>query len=135
MRIDLVLEQLKAVREFTTLAEAESLAAANKRIGNILKKAEGPFGDVQSNLLIDAAERSLFDAVLSVRPLFEKQFDAGKYTEALKLLAPLKTPVDAFFDHVMVNVDDAKLRENRLALLSDLHTLMNRVADLSKLAA
>jgi glycyl-tRNA synthetase beta chain len=71
----------------------------------------------------------------SLKPVFEKHFAAGDYAEALKSLAPLKTPVDAFFDDVMVNVDDEALRRNRLALLGDLHALMNRVADLSKLAA
>jgi glycyl-tRNA synthetase beta chain len=134
-RADLVPVKLQAVRVFASLVEAASLAAANKRIGNILKKAELPVADVDAANLPEAAERALYDAMLATRPEFEKHFAAGDYTEALKALAPLKTPVDAFFDGVMVNVEDTKLRANRLALLGELHSLMNKVADLSKLAA
>ena len=126
---------LDAVREFQKLPEAGSLAAANKRIGNIIKKAERRFTDVNVKALVEPAERALFDAVQSARPVFDKFYAVNDFAGALKSLAPLKTPVDAFFDNVMVNAEDAALRENRLALLTDLHVLMNKVADLSKLAA
>ncbi len=126
---------LAAVRAFGEMPEAASLAAANKRIGNILKKSEQQFINANEKLLVEPAERALFDAVKSARPVFEKLHAANDYAGALKSLAPLKTPVDAFFDGVMVNADDPKSRENRLALLGDLHELMNRIADLSKLAA
>ncbi|MEO8384289.1 MAG: glycine--tRNA ligase subunit beta [Betaproteobacteria bacterium] len=127
--------RLAAIREFTTLPEATSLAIANKRIGNILKKSDQHFANVEASLLVEPAERSLYEALQAAKPVFEKYFAAGDYTGALKSLAPLKVPVDAFFDGVMVNAEDPKLRANRLALLADLHSLMNKVADLSKLAA
>ena len=126
--------RLGAVRAFAILPEAASLAAANKRIGNILKKSDKPFANANRGKLVEPAEHALFDAVHAARPVFEKYLAAGDYTNALKSLAPLKLPVDAFFDGVMVNVDDVGLRENRLALLGDLHALMNKIADLSKLA-
>ena len=127
---------MSAIHQFTQLPEAASLAAANKRIGNILKKSEQSVEAVKVDtaLLQEAAERSLFEAIGASRPVFDKHFAAHDYTAALKSLAPLKTPVDAFFDSVMVNAEDPKLRANRLALLADLHGLMNKVADLSKLA-
>ena len=127
--------QLAAVREFMALPEAESLAAANKRIGNILKKAEGNFANADAAALVEPAERALFEALGRTAPAFEAAFRAQNYTGALKSLAPLRAPVDAFFEGVMVNTEDIKLRNNRLALLGDLHRLMNKVADLSKLAA
>ena len=127
--------RLSAIREFTKLAEATSLAGANKRIGNILKKSEAPFGRANTTLLVEPAERALHEALQAAKPVFDKYFAGGDYTSALKSLAPLKLPVDAFFDSVMVNAEDAQLRANRLALLADLHGLMNKVADLSKLAA
>ena len=126
--------RLAAVQGFQKLPEAESLAAANKRIGNILKKSAAATRAVEATQLVEAAERALFEALQGARPTFEKLYAALDYSGALKSLAPLKAPVDAFFDGVMVNVEDAALRENRLALLSDLHALMNKVADLSKLA-
>ncbi len=126
--------RLAAVQGFQKLPEAESLAAANKRIGNILKKSTAATRAVDATQLVEAAERALFEALQGARPTFEKLYAALDYSGALKSLAPLKAPVDAFFDGVMVNVEDAALRENRLALLSDLHALMNKVADLSKLA-
>ncbi len=134
-RLEQLPAQLAAVREFMALPEAESLAAANKRIGNILKKTEGSFANADAMLLAEPAERTLFEALNNTTPAFEAAFAARNYTAALKSLAPLKVPVDAFFDGVMVNADDIKLRNNRLALLGDLHRLMNKVADLSKLAA
>ena len=127
--------RLAAIREFITLPEAASLAAANKRIGNILKKSDQQFANTDAGLLVEPDERSLYDAMQAAKPVFDKYFAAGDYTSALKSLAPLKVPVDAFFDGVMVNAEDPKLRANRMALLADLHGLMNKVADLSKLAA
>jgi len=134
-RIDLVPSQLAAVRAFMELPEAESLAAANKRIGNILKKADGVPGSFDVALLMEPAERSLGDAFAGVQPSADRLFASGDYTGMLKALAPLKLPVDRFFDEVMVNVDDPKLRTNRLGLLAALRATMNRVADISKLTA
>lgn len=128
-------KRLAAVRMFTALPEAVSLAAANKRVGNILKKSESAVSDtVDTGLLQEADEQALYQALQAIQPQTEKAFAAGDYTASLQLLATLKTPVDTFFDHVMVNVDDEKLRNNRLALLAQLHRIMNRIADLSKLA-
>ncbi len=126
---------LAAVRAFGEMPEAASLVAANKRIGNILAKSEQQFSGAESKMMVEPAERALFDALKVAGPVFDKLYAAKDYTGALKSLAPLKTPVDAFFDQVMVNAEDPKLRENRLALLHDLHDVMNKVADLSKLAA
>ena len=134
-RLDQLPERLAAVREFMSLPEAVSLAAANKRIGNILKKSDAVTSIAQAALLAEPAERSLFDAMKATAPEFDKHFAAQNYTAALQSLAPLKIPVDAFFENVMVNAEDAALRANRLALLNDLHVMMNKVADLSKLAA
>jgi glycyl-tRNA synthetase beta chain len=134
-RVDLVPAQLAAVRAFAALPEAASLAAANKRIANILKKAEGATSEVDPACFAEDAERALFQALQEARPGFQTRFDSGDYTGALQGLAPLKGPVDSFFDHVMVMAEDARLRTNRIALLAELHRLMNRVADLSKLAA
>ncbi len=133
-RIDQVPQQLAAVRAFMALPEAESLAAANKRIGNILKKADDVPIVFDRALLLEPAERSLGDAFSAVRPWAEQLYASGDYSAMLKSLAPLKLPVDRFFDEVMVNVDDAKLRANRLGLLAALRTTMNRVADISKLS-
>jgi glycyl-tRNA synthetase beta chain len=133
-RIDLVPQQLAAVRAFMELPEAESLAAANKRIGNILKKADTVPDSYDGALLLEPAERSLAEAYGAVRPAAERLYAGGDYTGMLKSLAPLKLPVDRFFDEVMVNVDDAKLRANRLGLLASLRSTMNRVADISRLS-
>jgi glycyl-tRNA synthetase beta chain len=128
--------RLEAVRAFSGLPEAESLAAANKRVGNILKKAEGNITpEVDRNLLKEPAELALFESLAAVKPEADAAFDQGDYTASLKAFAALKAPVDAFFDNVMVNAEDLALRANRLALLAQLHAAMNRVADLSKLAA
>jgi glycyl-tRNA synthetase beta chain len=129
--------RLDAVRAFAALPEAAALAAANKRVGNILKKAgdAAPSTTVQDALLVEAAERALNTALVQVRPRSDLAFDTGDYTASLRELAALKSPVDAFFDQVMVNADDLALRANRLALLAALHQAMNRVADLSRLAA
>jgi glycyl-tRNA synthetase beta chain len=134
-RLDDVLPRLEAVRGFAALAEAGSLAAANKRISNILKKADNVGTEIDAALLFEPAEKALADALAGTRPHAEKLLAAGDYTGLLKSLAPLKLPVDRFFDDVMVNVDDARLRANRLALLAALRAQMNRVADLSLLAA
>lgn len=134
-RIDDIAERLAAVRAFMQLPEAESLAAANKRIGNILKKSEGATATLDPALLYEPAEQALAEAFGKAGPRAEQLFARGEYAEALRSLAPLKIPVDKFFDDVMVNVDDARLRGNRLALLAALRAQMNRVADLSVLAA
>ena len=129
-------KRLAAVRAFAALPEAASLAAANKRVGNILKKAEGAVtANVDATLLKEAAERALFDALNAVKPQADAAFERGDYTASLQALAALKAPVDAFFDTVMVNAEDAALRQNRLGLLAILHQAMNRIADLAKLSA
>jgi glycyl-tRNA synthetase beta chain len=129
-------KRLAAVRVFATLPEAASLAAANKRVGNILKKSEAiPEGDILADLLREPAERDFHEALRSVAKTANATFDAGDYTAHLQSLAALKEPVDRFFDQVMVNVEDGDLRTNRLRLLMALHASMNRVADLSKLSA
>jgi glycyl-tRNA synthetase beta chain len=134
-RLDLVPAQLAAVRAFMQLPEAESLVAANKRIGNILKKADAIAAEFDPARLFEPAEKDLSTAYARVRPVAEDLFVKGDYTAMLKSLAPLKLPVDRFFDDVMVNVEDEKLRNNRLALLASLRATMNRVADLSRLSA
>jgi glycyl-tRNA synthetase beta chain len=128
-------QRLAAVRAFGTLPESQPLAAANKRVGNILKKSEATTTTLDPSLLAEAAERALHQALATIGPGSAQAFERGDYTASLQSLAALKGPVDAFFDQVMVNVDDAKLRANRLALLGALHAAMNRVADLSRLAA
>ena len=131
-----VAKRLRAVREFAQLPESPSLAAANKRVGNILKKAEGEVGGrADPARFVEAAETALFAALGDIAPGADAAFAAGDYTASLQALAALKTPVDAFFDQVMVNADDPALKANRLALLNQLHRTMNRVADLSRLAA
>ena len=130
--------QLAAVRAFSGLPEAESLAAANKRVANILRQAEAKgesFVHADADKLQEPAERALFDALNTASKLATPLFERGDYTGYLKTFAVLKSPVDAFFDSVMVMVDDAALRKNRLALLSDLRHEMNRIADISKLAS
>ncbi|MGH8679237.1 MAG: glycine--tRNA ligase subunit beta, partial [Burkholderiales bacterium] len=134
-RIDLVLPRLDAVREFRRLPEAESLAAANKRIRNILKKAQDVGGTPELALLQEPAEKRLFGAVNSLLPRVNSLVEAEGYTDALKLLAGVRGEVDTFFDEVMVMTEDPLTRGNRLALLAQLEQLMNRVADISKLAA
>ena len=126
---------LEAVRSFANLPEAPALAAANKRVTNILKKVEGEVkAQVNANLLQEAAEKALNDALGKVKPQADKLFENGDYTASLQALAALKAPVDDFFDNVMVNAEEPSLKANRLGLLAALHQTMNRVADLSKLA-
>jgi len=127
--------RLEAVKSFANLSEAPALAAANKRVTNILKKVEGEVkAEVKTNLLQEPAEIALNAALSKVKPEADKLFENGDYTASLKALAALKAPVDDFFDNVMVNAENADLKNNRLALLAQLHAAMNRVADLSKLA-
>ncbi len=127
---------LAAVRAFAQLPQSPALAAANKRIGNILKKSPVDGGaEVDALLLAEPAEQALAAAMADVTPRADALFDAGDYTASLQTLAALRAPVDAFFDGVMVNAEDPALKRNRLALLRTLHQAMNRVADLSKLAA
>jgi glycyl-tRNA synthetase beta chain len=136
-RLSAIPKRLAAVRAFAALPEAASLAAANKRVGNILKK-EGIGANVDavnSKLMKEPAEQALHHALSKIAPKADAAFAAGDYAASLQALAALRVPVDDFFDNVMVNSEDASLRANRLALLSQLHQAMNRVADISKLAA
>ncbi len=129
-------KRLAAVRAFAALPEAASLAAANKRVGNILKKVSpGETAQVDAALLREPAEIALNAALAGVRQKADAAFERGDHAASLQALAVLKNPVDAFFDHVMVNVEDAVVRANRLALLASLHAAMNRIADLSRLSA
>ncbi len=125
---------LKALRAFQQLPEAAALAAANKRIVNIIRKAGQEYVDADVSKLVEPAERALFDAMQQLAPGVESRFKMHDYTGALQLFAGLKQPVDEFFDKVMVMVEDDNLKKNRLAILGDLKRLMNRVADISKLA-
>jgi glycyl-tRNA synthetase beta chain len=127
--------RLSAVRAFAALLEAPALVAANKRISNILKKAGDIDAAVRQDLLTEPAESALFAAMGAVLPQAQAQLDALNYTGALQTLAALRAPVDAFFEGVMVNADAPELRANRLGLLKTLHTAMNQVADLGRLAA
>lgn len=131
-----VQKRLEAVRAFAALPEAPALAAANKRVGNILKKAETAVqARVDAGLLQETAEKDLYQALQNAVPRADAQFAEGDYTASLQTLAVLRAPVDAFFDQVMVNAEDPALKANRLGLLATLHEAMNRVADLSRLAA
>jgi glycyl-tRNA synthetase beta chain len=138
VRLDQVPVRLDAVRQFARLPEAESLSAANKRVANILKQAESKgesFGRVEARGLKEPAERALFEALKTASARATPLFESGDYAGYLKAFAVLKAPVDAFFDSIMVMADDPAVRRNRLALLADLRREMNRVADISKLAA
>jgi glycyl-tRNA synthetase beta chain len=135
-RLSDVPKRLAAVRAFASLPEAPALAAANKRVGNILKKAEGAVeAKIDPALLKEPAETALANALKFVAPSADAALASGNYTANLQALAALKAPVDEFFDKVMVNADDPALKANRLGLLATLHAAMNRVADLSKLAS
>ena len=138
VRLDFVPRQLEAVRAFQALPEAESLAAANKRVANILKQAAAKgesFRNADPKLLEEPAERALFEALGTACAHANASFERGDYAGYLKNFAILKTPVDAFFDSVKVMVEHDALRRNRLALLTDLREAMNRVADISRLAS
>ncbi|ADX47937.1 glycyl-tRNA synthetase, beta subunit [Paracidovorax avenae ATCC 19860] len=134
-RLALVAKQLAAVRAFAALPEAPALAAANKRVTNILKKAGDVDAHVNPDLLREQAEKDLYAALQRFVPEADALFAAGDYTASLQTLAVLRAPVDAFFDDVMVNAEELDLRLNRQGLLQSLHVAMNRVADLSRLAA
>jgi glycyl-tRNA synthetase beta chain len=133
--LDNIVERLNAVKAFAALPEAESLAAANKRITNILKKTDAVAQSVQHSLLRESAEQGLHTAMAELKPKVDAAFAQGDFTGTLKALAHLRNDVDAFFNDVMVMAEDEQLRNNRIALLSQLHDMMNRVADISKLAA
>jgi glycyl-tRNA synthetase beta chain len=134
-RLAEVSQRLNAVRAFAALPEAPALAAANKRIGNILKKSEGEGATVDEALFVEQAEKDLYAAMQATVPVANAQFDVGDHTASLQTLAALRDSVDAFFNGVMVNADDPRLKANRLGLLKQLHEAMNRVADLSRLAS
>jgi glycyl-tRNA synthetase beta chain len=135
LRLDQVPRQLDAVRAFALLPEAPSLAAANKRIANILKQAGSVPAEFDPGLFSEAEERQLASAFAAVQPGFENAYRTGDYTGALRVLAALKAPVDAFFDKVLVMDEDERVRQNRIGFLGRLHATMNRIADLSRLAA
>jgi glycyl-tRNA synthetase beta chain len=134
-RLTDVSKRLEAVRAFAALPEASALAAANKRIGNVLKKAGEVDAHVNTALFKEDAEQALYAVMQKLLPESEAQFKAGDYTASLQTLATLRSPVDAFFDDVMVNAEEMDLRLNRQGLLKSLHLAMNRVADLSALAS
>jgi glycyl-tRNA synthetase beta chain len=138
MRLDLVPRQMEAVRTFAGLPEAGSLAAANKRVVNILRQAEGrgeSFGNATPEGLKERQELELLAALRETAETARRLYDQGDFTGYLRTFARLKAPVDAFFDSVMVMADDPDLRRSRLALLRELRTEMNRIADISRLAA
>ncbi len=127
-------KRVNAVIEFQKLAEAASLAAANKRVNNMLKKqATKSTHRLHENLLVDAAEQALWSKLNNIRDKIIKLYETEDYTKTLAELSTLKEPVDQFFDQVMIMADDKKLRENRLALLYELQNLFSLVADLSQL--
>ena len=132
-RIDLVPAKLAAVRDFLHLPEALALAAANKRIGNILKKAEGSLPEPDVALLQETAEKALFERVALIAPVVKSHVANEDYADALKVLASVRAEVDQFFEDVMVNVDEPLIRANRLGLLKSLFDQLNAVADISKL--
>jgi glycyl-tRNA synthetase beta chain len=134
IRLNLIPKQLEAVRAFSTLPEAESLSAANKRIGNILKQAEAVPSGFDIALMVLPEEKALATTFKLLKPDVDGAFNSLDYTSALKALASLKAPVDAFFDKVMVMDKDPRVRANRIGFLGTLHGTMNRIADLSKLA-
>ena len=134
-RINQIPARLEALEKFMHRPEAASLCAANKRIGNILKKSEGANAPINPSLLKEAAEQSLAKTLNAIAPGALSDVQQGRYAAALSALAALKDPVDAFFDSVMVNAEDPALKANRLALLQQLHQAMNQVGDLSRLAA
>ena len=133
-RLDDLADKLQAVESFKKLPEAAALAAANKRVQNLLKKADAQLGAVQENLLQEDAERALFTATQALRPTVQNALAQHDFQAALTALAAVKPQVDAFFDHVMVMAEDAAVKQNRLNLLNELATLMNAVADISLLS-
>lgn len=134
-RMDLILVRIHAVREFRQLPEAAALAAANKRVRNILKKVDEPLPTVHADLLEVDAEKELYERVIQLAPRVTAYVAEGNYTAALTALAGVRSAVDAFFDAVMVMADDKVVRQNRLALLQAMEEMMNQVADISLLSA
>ncbi|MFW8565471.1 glycine--tRNA ligase subunit beta [Orrella sp. 11846] len=132
--LEQIVARIAATQTFLGTPQAQSLAAANKRISNILKKVEGDLPDVNPNLMTEAAEQALHTHLAAVEPIVQAHMQEAAYTEALSALAALREPVDAFFETVMVMAPDEAVRQNRLALLKRLHQTMNQVADLSGLA-
>ncbi len=127
-------KRIRAVTAFRALPEAESLAAANKRVGNILKKSAGNVTEnINESLFTEEAERRLYSEITTLQAAVEPLFDGGDYEPALKQLSRLREPVDAFFDSVMVMADDDAIKNNRIALLNIMHALFLRAADLSRL--
>lgn len=127
-------KRIRAVSAFRELAEAESLAAANKRVANILKKASADItAEVDETLLSEDAEKKLFTTLSSLSKTVEPMFDSGDYEQALSKLSLLRDPVDAFFDSVMVMAEDEAIKNNRIALLNTMNQLFLRAADLSRL--
>jgi glycyl-tRNA synthetase beta chain len=129
-----VVARVVAAEKFALSSSAASLAAANKRIGNLLKKSEGQLPAVEATLLTEPAEQALAKAVAQAQPIAQQQFEAGDYVAAMDTLAQTREAVDLFFNDIMVMTDDIAVRNNRLALLDQLHRLMNQVADISRLA-
>lgn len=132
-------QRLKAVSEFAALPQAQALSAANKRIGNILRKAQADpgiklSGQADEAQLLDPAEKSLAQVIGLLNTKVDAAVLAGEYAEAMTMLAEVKEPVDTFFDEVMVMAEDPAVRQNRLLLLNQLHAMMNQVADISRLA-
>ena len=129
-----IVSRIQAVTEFARDPAATSLAAANKRIGNLLKKAEGQLsGQVDASLLKEAAEQKLANTIAELQPVAQAHFESGDYRATMSTLAKVREPVDAFFNDIMVMADDLAIRNNRLLLLAQLHDLMNQVADISRL--
>jgi glycyl-tRNA synthetase beta chain len=126
--------RVDAVQTFQRLPEAESLAGANKRIRNILRKSDATQGDLSEALLTEPAEKALFDSMRKIEPQIKSSMQRSDFSGALRILATMRGAVDKFFDDVLVNAEDTQVRANRHALLRRLDALMNQVADISKLA-
>jgi len=125
--------RVKAVKQFKSLPEAENLASAYKRINNILSKADNFDKNINESLLKEDAEIKLFNVLKTVEVKVSKLYSESNYTEALSALSELKDPVDNFFENVMVNAEDSKIKNNRLALLNNLHEIIAKTADISVL--
>jgi glycyl-tRNA synthetase beta chain len=130
-----VLARVQAAANFAQGPDAASLAAANKRIGNLLKKSDTTLPPLNQALLTEPAERALAETIAQLQPVAQQYLEAGDYQGAMATLAQARAPVDAFFNDIMVMAEDLTVRNNRLALLAQLHGLMNQVADISRLAA
>jgi glycyl-tRNA synthetase beta chain len=126
-------KRVTAVNHFRSLPEAAALAAANKRVANILAKEAAPTGEIVESKLVEDAEKALYAEIQNILPVVQPLLAAKDYTAALSKLAALRAPIDAFFDGVMVMADDAELKANRLRLLAQLRDLFTSVADISVL--